>query len=121
MMEPRYLEVDTAGSAGSATGVAQCIVHGARLLAVSVDYNDAAPATTVVTITNPGLAGGHTVVVPAGNTDKTVYPRSPVQKSSDGTDLTQPAEPPLMHGLVEATVTSSDPLSPAAGVRLFFE
>lgn len=120
-MEPRLVEVTTAGGNGAATGSAFAIVHGSRLRAVSVDYDPAAPATTVVTITNPGLPGGHTIVIPAGNTDRIVYPRVPVQDPNSGAIAGRGEEPPVLHGKVLVTVTLSNALTTAAAVRLFLD
>lgn len=111
-------DVETTGAAGSATGSVDAQAYiGEHLQAVSVDYVSA-PATTVVTITNPDVPGNPALVVPAGNTDRVVRHRTPTQDTA-GTDLAGSGEPLLVQGRVTVAVTNADAASPAVRVRLY--
>jgi hypothetical protein len=111
-------DIPTTGSAGSATGSVDFQAYlGEKLDAVSVDYVSA-PATTVVTITNPDVPGNPSLVVPASNTDRVVRHRVPTQVAA-GTDLAGSGEPVLLQGRVNVAVTAANPATPAVTVRLY--
>jgi hypothetical protein len=117
-MEARLSEINTVGANGAATGQVDQIVHGQELRAIHVDYDPAAPATTVITISGPDFTT-QTITIPASNTDKWVYPRVPVTDAA-GTAIAGVYTIPRFHGKVRVAVTLSNALTPAARVRLFF-
>lgn len=114
------LPITTTGSAGSAAGSATAGVPGgvARLIAVDIDFNASAPATTDTTI---AADRGTILTVTNSATDKTFYPRVPVQVAA-GTDLAgRGEEPPIVEGTVTVSLAGSNALDPAATVGLIFD
>ena len=82
-------DIATTGAAGSAAGSTDFQAYpGEQLKAVSLDYITA-PATTVISVTNPDVPRNPTVTVPAGNTDRIVTGRR--RKSSWATLRLRPA------------------------------
>jgi len=79
--------VTTTGSAGSATGTADSNPITGELLAVFVDYNASAPATTTVDLDEVGGAGRKLLDKAANATDVTHYPRVLMQDNT-GANLT---------------------------------
>jgi len=111
-------DITTTGAAGSAAGSTDFQAYpGEQLKAVSLDYITA-PATTVISVTNPDVPGNPTVTVPAGNTDRIVRPRLPVQDANSA-DIMGTAEPVQVQGRVAVAVSNADAASPAVRVRLF--
>ena len=118
------MTVDTAGSAGAATGSSRLNVGPAKLLAVKLDYDDAAPGTTDVTIVTD-RAMDRTLLTRLNNAnDALIYPRVNTNKASDATSTPagdNPWEPQLVYGYIEVRVAGCDALSPALSATLFFE
>jgi hypothetical protein len=113
------LPITTTGSAGSATGSAVTPVPNgvARLIAVDIDFG-AVPATTDTTI---AADRGTVLTVTNSNTDKTYYPRVPVQVAA-GTDLAgRGEEPPIVEGTVTVSLAQADALATAATIGLVFD
>lgn len=111
--------ITTTGSAGSATGSATIAVPNgiARLVAVDIDFG-AVPATTDTTI---AADRGTVLTVTNSNTDKTYYPRVPVQVAA-GTDLAgRGEEPPIVEGTVTVSLAQADALATAATIGLVFD
>jgi hypothetical protein len=112
-------DVATTGAAGSATGSVDFQAWpGEKLTAVGVDYLSA-PATTVVTVTNPDVPGATTLTIPAGNTDRLVRPRLPVHDAAGNAITGRGEEPPLVEGRITVAVSAANAASPAARVRLY--
>lgn len=120
-MNQRTVSINTTGAAGSATGQATFGGLNAVLLdAISVDYAGTAPATTVITISRPDVWGAPNIVIPAGNTDRIIYPRTTVVDLNSAAIAGAPPVPVLFYGAVIVAVSASNALTPAATVRFFF-
>lgn len=109
------IAVTTAGGAGVATGNAASRSFKGGLYAVHINYNAAAPATTVVTLTD---TFGAVVAFAASATDKRWYPRSPTCDAA-GAAIAGLYEVPMLVGPVTVTLTASNALTDAAIVTLF--
>jgi len=110
--------VTTTGSAGSATGTADSNPITGELLAVFVDYNASAPATTTVDLDEVGGAGRKLLDKAANATDVTHYPRVLMQDNT-GANLTGVYERFTLAGRkVRVTVALSNALAPAVTVTL---
>ena len=97
-------EVKTAGVAGSATGSTEVGVPPGRLVAVHVDYQAGAPATTDLTVANLGV----TLVEHANSgADRMI-------QLGGGTST-------VVNGAMTVSVAQSDALSPAARGALYVE
>lgn len=102
------LTITTSGSAGSATGSGTTDDTMAGLiLAMDVDYG-AAPATTVLTISEVGGAGRQLFVTAAGNTDGRKTPRVQSEKAADGTASGQYHEIPVGGRKLQVAVSGAD-------------
>jgi hypothetical protein len=118
-LKRKNVVITTTGSAGSATGSATVGVPNgcARLMAVDIDYG-AVPATTDVTVAGDR---GTILTVTDANTDKTFYPRVPVQ-STAGADLTgRNEEAPIVEGTLTVSLAQADALATAATIGLIFD
>ena len=119
MAHPRLVQVATAAGGGGSTTVAG--LTGQRLAAVALDYAGVAAGTTV-TVSFPDVPGSPSVAVPAGNTDRVVYPRVGVHDMSAAAIAGRGEERPIVWGSVTVTVAAAGgAFSPAVTARLFFE
>ena len=121
MIKVYSTDIDATGAAGAATGNKDVQMHTpGRLLAVAIDYVSA-PATTVVTVSTPGLPGVANVVAPAGNTDRVLYPRVAVQTAAGADIAGRAEEPPLVSGRVNIALSAANSGTGVVRVRLFIE
>lgn len=119
MAHPRFVSVATTGGGGGAASIAG--LTGQRLAAVALDYGAVAAGTTV-TVSFPDVPGFAPLVVPAGNTDRVIYPRVPVHDMSAAAISGRGEERPIVWGSATVTVASAGgAFSPAVSARLFFE
>lgn len=108
--------VTTTGSAGSASGSADSPPIMGELLAVKLDYDGSAPATTKVDLDELGGAARKILNKAASATDVTHYPRVQMQDNT-GANLTGIYERFFLAGRkVRVAVTSSNALAPALTV-----
>lgn len=114
------LPITTTGSAGSATGSATTGVPGgvARLVAVDIDFHASTPATADTTV---AADRGTVLTVTNSATDKTYYPRVPVQSAAGADIAGRGEEPPIVEGTVTVSLAGADALATAATVGLIFE
>lgn len=118
MIHPVVATVQTAAGGGGTADVRA----GGRLIALALDYDAAAAVGTTVTVTFPDVPGTPQVSVPAGNTDRVVYPRVGVHDMAGAAIAGRGEEAPLVYGRAIVTVASAGAaLNPAVTARLFFE
>lgn len=113
--------ITTTGSAGSAAGTdSRAVTDGtARLIAVDLDYHPSAPAgTTDVTITSNGKA---ILTVTNSATDKTYYPRVPVQTAAGADIASRLEEAPIVLKDITVAVAQSNALAPAVTATFILE
>lgn len=114
----QQISVPTTGSAGSATGSQTGTLQlRGYLMGVRIDYDPAAPATTIVTITEAGGMRRTLLTAPASATDVTFNPQALVNKP-DGTSAAF-YWPFYLDGVnVTVAVSASDELAAAVVVTL---
>ena len=119
----RTVAVDTAGSAGAATGSSRLNVGPARLLAVKLDYDNAAPGTTDVTIVTDRAMDRTLFTRANAASDGLFHPRvlahdnaaAEIAAGNNG------YEPQLVFGYIEVRVAGCDAITAALTATLFFE
>ena len=118
-LKRKNVAITTTGSAGSATGSGTIAVPNgvARLVAVDVDFGSV-PATTDTTIT---ADRGTVLTITNSNTDKTYYPRVPVQTSAGADVVGRAEEAPVVEGTLTISLAQADAASPAATIGVIFE
>lgn len=110
--------VTTTGTAGSATGTGQSEPINGELVAVKVDYNASAPATTTVDLDEVGGAARKLLDKAASTTDAVHHPRV-LPDDNAGTPLTGIYELFALAGRrIQVTVAASDALDPAVDITL---
>ena len=112
------IPVTTSGGAGVATGSGDSDPIFGEILAVRVDYQPGAPATTKVDVDELGGAARKILNKAASNTDAVHHPRLLMQDTA-GANLTAWYEPVTLAGRkARVSVTLSDALAPAVIVTL---
>lgn len=122
--DTRVAAVPTTGGAGVSTGTVKLSGIRGKIKSIDIAYDGSAPATTVVTI-NAITKAGNTVpvvVVPAGNTDLHLVPRSDVNDDAAAVIASVYDEWDFNKWTaIDVVVTLSDDLTPAVTVALNME
>lgn len=118
-VEKHTIKVSTTGSAGAAVGSAIAALPLCELLALHLDYDGDAPATTDVTVSSPGNPAAQTVLTRSNSaTDGWFYPRRQKDDNAAAAITGDYAEF-VLHGNVLVEVAESDPLTDAVTVTLY--
>lgn len=102
-----------AGTAGSATNTGYSSHVSGEVLAVHVDYQDAPPSTTDITISDEADPAAEAIVSLVDQaTDIKIYPRRVTEKN-DGTDILYTTgeevfEPYVVHGRLKAVIAQAN-------------
>jgi hypothetical protein len=115
MIDVVQIPVTTTGGDGAATGDASSVDVSGRVLAVYLDYDGNAPATTDVTLAMADGPSENILEISNNKTDGWYYPRKQVCES-DGSALTYDgtyivAEPYVVHGRLKLSVAQADALT----------
>ena len=112
-IEPHQLKVSTTGSDGVATGSSGVSVPPSELVAVYLDYNGLAPATTDVTITSPGNPASLTILTRSNSaTDGWFYPKVQNHDNVAAAVTGSYSDPPI-HGSIQIDLAQCDALTDA--------
>lgn len=109
----RIVEINTVGSAGSATGNAQIFLPKSELVAVYYNYHADMPSTTGVTLTLPGNpAEVVALTISNANTDDWFRPTNQNQNSTGGL-ITGSYDKYLIHNGILIEIAGADQLTDA--------
>ena len=104
------VEVVTVGVDGSAIGSKKSRAMNGFLLDIKLDYNDSAPATTDVTITD--IDSNTILTVTDGNTDALIAPRQ-ILVDNTNTAITDSHDRFPVNGTLNFAIAGCNALSPA--------
>lgn len=119
VIEKHTLKVTTTGSAGLAVGSAALALPLCELIAIHLNYNASAPATTDVTVKSPGNPATVTHLTVSNNATDAWYHPKTQDDDNVGAAITGSYSHPLIHNNLTIDVAQADALADCVEATIY--